>query len=56
MSISTATSCGGSGRAVGAVINGRLYLILFDAARSHYYDAALPDFEAIVASARSCSA
>ena len=40
------------GRAVGAVINGELYLIMFDAARSHYYDAALPDFEAIVASAR----
>lgn len=40
------------GRAVGAVINGQLYLILFDAARSHYYDAALPDYEAIVASAR----
>ena len=40
------------GRAVGAVINGRLYLILLDAARSHYYDAALPDFEAIVASAQ----
>lgn len=39
------------GRAVGAVINGQLYLILFDAAKSHYYDAALPDFEAIVASA-----
>jgi hypothetical protein len=40
------------GRAVGAVVGGRLYLILFDAARSHYYGAALPDFEAIVASAR----
>ena len=40
------------GRAVGAVIDGRLYLILYDAARSHYYDAALGDFEAIVASAR----
>jgi len=40
------------GRAVGAVINGKLYLIMFDAARSHYYDAALPDFEAIVASAQ----
>ncbi len=39
------------GRAVGAVINGQLYLILFDAAKSHYYDAALPDFEAIIASA-----
>jgi hypothetical protein len=40
------------GRAVGAIVNGELYLIMFDAARSHYYDAALPDFEAIVASAR----
>ena len=40
------------GRAVGAVINGRLYLILLDAARSHYYPATLPDFEAVVASAQ----
>ncbi|WP_114228107.1 MULTISPECIES: hypothetical protein [Sphingomonas] len=40
------------GRAVGAVIDGRLYLIQFDAARSHYYAAALPDFEAMVVSAR----
>ena len=40
------------GRAVGAVIDGKLYLILMDAARSHYYDAELPDFEAIVASAQ----
>ena len=40
------------GRAVAAVINGRLYMILFDAARSHYYNALLPDFEAMVASAR----
>jgi hypothetical protein len=40
------------GRAVGAVIGGRLYLILLDAARSHYYGATLPDFEAIVASAQ----
>jgi hypothetical protein len=40
------------GRAVGAVIDGRLYLVLFDAARSHYYAAALPDFEAVVASAQ----
>lgn len=40
------------GRAVGAVIDGKLYLILFDAARSHYFNAALPDFEAMVASAR----
>ncbi len=40
------------GRAVGAVIEGRLYLVLFDAARSHYFPASLPDFEAVVASAR----
>jgi len=40
------------GRAVGAVVDGKLYLILFDAARSHYYNALLPDFEAIVSSAR----
>lgn len=40
------------GRAVGAVIDGKLYLILMDAARSHYYDATLPDFEAMVASAQ----
>ena len=39
------------GRAVGAVIDGKLYLILLDAARSHYWDAALPDYEALVASA-----
>lgn len=40
------------GRTVGATIDGELYLILFDAARSHYYEAAVPDFEAIVASAK----
>ena len=40
------------GRAVGAVINGRLYLILLDAARSHYYASTIGDFEAIVGSAR----
>lgn len=40
------------GRAVGAVINGELYFILLDGAKSHYYGAALPDFEAIVGSAR----
>ena len=40
------------GRVVGAVINGELYLIMFDAARSHYYAAGLPDFEAIAASAQ----
>lgn len=40
------------GRAVGAIINGRLYLIMLDAARLHYYPDALRDFEALVASAR----
>ena len=40
------------GRAVGATVNGRLYLILYDAARAHYYGAGLADFEAITASAR----
>jgi hypothetical protein len=40
------------GRVVGAVIGGRLYLILLDAARMHYYEATLPDFEAVVASAQ----
>lgn len=40
------------GRAVGAVIDGKLYLVMLDAARSHYYAAALPDFEAIVTSAQ----
>jgi hypothetical protein len=40
------------GRAVGAVVDGKLYMILFDATRSHYYNALLPDFEVIVGSAR----
>ena len=40
------------GRAVAVVIDGKLYLMLFDAARSHYFNASLPDFEAMVASAR----
>ena len=40
------------GRAVGAVIDGRLYLMLFDATRSHYYGSALPDFEVMASGAR----
>ena len=40
------------GRAVGAVIDGRLYLMMVDAARSHYFATVLPDFEAMAASAR----
>jgi hypothetical protein len=40
------------GRAVGAIIDGRFYLALFDAAKMHYFPAALPEFERIVESAR----
>ena len=40
------------GRAVGAVIDERFYLILLDGLKQHYFDEALPDFEAVVASAR----
>jgi hypothetical protein len=40
------------GRAVGAIINNRFYLALFDAARMHYYGAGLPEFERVVESAR----
>jgi hypothetical protein len=40
------------GRGVGAVIGGRLYLVMLDAARSHYFADELPDFEAIANSAR----
>jgi len=39
------------GRAVGAVVGGKLYLVLLDGARSHYFNAALPDFEAVANSA-----
>lgn len=39
------------GRTVGAVIDGRLYLILLDGARMHYFNAALADFEAVANSA-----
>ncbi|MFL6843371.1 MAG: hypothetical protein ACJ8ER_00635 [Allosphingosinicella sp.] len=40
------------GRAVGAIVDGKLYLALLDAARAHYFGAALPEFERIVESAR----
>ena len=40
------------GRAVGAIVEGRFYLALFDATRMHYFDAGLPEFERIVESAR----
>lgn len=41
-----------TGRAVGVVIDDRLYLILVDAAKSHYFGDVLPDFEALTSSAR----
>lgn len=41
-----------SGRAVGAIVNNRLYLILFDAARLHYFPTGVQEFERIVESAR----
>jgi hypothetical protein len=40
------------GRAVGAIVNNRFYLALFDAARMHYFPAGLPEYERIVESAR----
>jgi hypothetical protein len=40
------------GRAVGAIIDGRFYLALFDAAKMHYFDAGLPEFERIVSTAQ----
>ena len=40
------------GRAVGAIIDGRFYLALFDAAKMHYFPAGIPEFERIVESAR----
>lgn len=40
------------GRAVGAIIGGRFYLALFDAAKMHYFAAGLPEYERIVAGAR----
>ena len=40
------------GRTVGAIVGDRLYLVVFDAARSHYYNAELADVEAMINSAR----
>lgn len=40
------------GLASGAIINGKLYLILYHAAETHYYGKTLPEAEHIVASAR----
>jgi hypothetical protein len=40
------------GRVVGAVIGRRLYMIMFDAPRSHYFPSLIPEVERIVESAR----
>ncbi|HEX8525844.1 hypothetical protein [Allosphingosinicella sp.] len=40
------------GRVVGAVINDRLYMILFDAAKMHYFPTIIPEVERIIDSAR----
>jgi hypothetical protein len=40
------------GRSVLAVVEGKLYLMSLDGAALHYFDAALPEFEALVASAQ----
>ncbi|MEQ9661271.1 MAG: hypothetical protein RLN87_01840 [Parasphingopyxis sp.] len=40
------------GRATGAVIDGRLYMITFEAPEIHYFENGLADYEAIVTSAR----
>ncbi len=40
------------GRAVAAVIDNRLYMILFDAARMHYFPTSLPEVERVIESAR----
>ncbi len=40
------------GRVVGAVIGRRLYMILFDAPRSHYFPTLIPEVDRIIDSAR----
>ena len=40
------------GRVVGAIVGQRLYMILFDAPRSHYFPAIIPEVERIIDSAR----
>lgn len=41
-----------SGRAVGAVVSGQLYLMVLRATAVHYYDALADEFQTMVASAR----
>lgn len=40
------------GRAVMAIVDGQLYMVQLNAVAIHYFDAALPEFEALVRSAR----
>jgi hypothetical protein len=40
------------GRVVGTVLGGRLYMILFDAPKRHYFPEIIPEVERIIASAR----
>lgn len=40
------------GRSLAAIIDGKLYLMALDATRMHYFDAALPQFEAMAARAK----
>jgi len=39
------------GRSLAAIIDGKFYLMTLDGAATHYFDAALPEFEAMAASA-----
>ena len=39
------------GRAVLSIVEGKLYMIMLDAAAMHYFDAAIPEFERLVLSA-----
>lgn len=40
------------GEAYAAIINGKLYMMTFDAPRLHYFDRSISDFRALVSSAR----
>lgn len=41
-----------SGEATGAIVNGQLYLITYEAPKIHYYDRNIADYRAVVASAK----
>lgn len=40
------------GEATGAILDGQLYLVTFEAPAVHYFEKSLPDYRAIIASAR----